>query len=1056
VSLRLQLLGPPRVTGGEAITELGSDKPVSVLYYLSQRNDWVSRNELAFLYRPDADDQTALSNVRKWIHRAREHVWAGTLETEKHRVRFQIESDVQAFRQAVMQQRWSDALGLYRGVFLEGVSLSDTPSFEAWLELERADLNRLWQQAAQQHVHDLEQRQDWAEASRVLQGLLRADPLDEDVLQAYLRVLSAQGQRKLALEVFEAFCQELRRELDAEPLESTRALVDSIQQRAVPSTPALPNQPSVPRHNLPAPTTRFIGRKRELAHLTELLAQADTRLVTLIGLGGTGKTRLALELAWRQLEHHADGAWFVPLAGLSSGDLVVPGIASALGFSIAGSSNPKQQLLDYLREKDVLIVLDNFEHLIEAAPLIKDLLEAAPKLKLLATTRVALELSSEWLFDVDGLAYPPRQTSEALEQFDAVKLFLSRAERVSTGMMPTRENLEAVAEICRKVEGLPLALELAASWTRSLNPVQIAQRLVTSLDLLSTQRRDVPERHQSIWAVFDYSWKQLGSLQQNALASMSVFKGGFTLEAAGAVVGAHLALLLSLINHSLVRRHSDGRYHLHELVRQYAAANLRPEDCDSLESGYSHHYLELLDKPAYRLRGSRHLEVKKILISDIENIHSALAIATGHHDWVIIDRSIHRYAIFVGETNQLQQGQRACKTLLETLIGDTDSRNGLEERLLGRCLLEIAMFHRHLGSFVEAKRFFRQSIPILKKHHLYRDLARALSGLALSERATAELENAIDHAREGFLALEKAEDQSFMPEALFNQSVIERDLGNVAQARKLLEDALKIYEAEQDILGIALATSQLALLFDLSEDGDLGKTYTSRAIEIYRQMGDRKNESIGLNNLAIFYYNQGDLQRAKELMIESISIKRDLGNFQGYVASLINLGSILRGEKKFDEAIACFDQTRDFSQKHDIISHEGYSIAEIGETHRQAGEPRRSIPFFQETLELARSSKMVSRLLLVSLSYIAFLFDDIQFGQEAFLLAQFVNLHTSTPPHIRSTTKALLDQLRPSLPPGAADDLEARVTSLTLETVLPVQLAALERGLQATSEPTWV
>jgi tetratricopeptide (TPR) repeat protein len=217
-------------------------------------------------------------------------------------------------------------------------------------------------------------------------------------------------------------------------------------------------------------------------------------------------------------------------------------------------------------------------------------------------------------------------------------------------------------------------------------------------------------------------------------------------------------------------------------------------------------------------------------------------------------------------------------------------------------------------------------------------------------------------------------------------------------------------------------------------------------------MGDRKNESIGLNNLAIFYYNQGDLQRAKELMIESISIKRDLGNFQGYVASLINLGSILRGEKKFDEAIACFDQTRDFSQKHDIISHEGYSIAEIGETHRQAGEPRRSIPFFQETLELARSSKMVSRLLLVSLSYIAFLFDDIQFGQEAFLLAQFVNLHASTPPHIKSTTKTLLDQIRPGLPPGAADDLEARVASLTLETVLPLQLDALERALHATSE----
>lgn len=622
MAVRLQLLGAPKLTPVGELLDLPLDRPASLGYYLAARGDWVRRSELAYLYHPEADETSALNNLRKLVFRLKQQGWAETLEAEPSRLRLRLPTDVQAFRTSLEKQNWAKALEFYGGTFLEGLSFPDLSGYEAWLELERQDLTRAWRTALLEHVRVLEAQSDWLLAERWLSKLLAADPLDEEAVQSRMRVMCSAGKSAQVQEVFERFRRSLKAELGVEPLESTRVLADGLRN---PQTTAAPAQHH-PRHNLPAANTRFVGRGREIRALARQLANPDCRLLTVVGLGGMGKTRLALELASQQIARFPEGVWLVALAGAASPDQLVSSIASALSFTFAGPTDPKLQLLNYLRGKALLLLLDNFEHLLEGAPLLEELLSQAPGLKLLVTSRVALELPGEWLFDLEGLSYPPPQTEEDLDGFDAVRLFIAQAERLSNRFVLTPAALEAIAELTRRVQGMPLALELLATWVRGLSVNEILTQLGRSFELLQTPRRDLPERHRSLEAILDYSWRLLSEAEQGVLARLSVFRGSFTLEAAQAVAGAHLGLLLRFINQSLVQRGEDGRYAMHELVRQFAGAKL--EGLGKLEEmleGYLHYYQSYAQAVASQLHGAGQIYWRAQLRAEEQNLAHALA-----------------------------------------------------------------------------------------------------------------------------------------------------------------------------------------------------------------------------------------------------------------------------------------------------------------------------------------------------------------------------------------------------------------------------------------------
>ena len=295
-------------------------------------------------------------------------------------------------------------------------------------------------------------------------------------------------------------------------------------------------------HHFPLTTPLFLGRVREIEEIGALLDDPSCRLLTLVGPGGIGKTRLAVEVASLKQDAFPDGLFFVALAPLNRSDDLLTAIAEAMPFLYQQDQrSAREQFFEYLREKDgqrLLLVLDNAEHLLDGVEIVSEILAVTTNLKILATSREVLNLQEEWVREIGGLAYPAREDDDSLDEYSAVQLFLDRARRVR-GDFDLAEDRESVVEICRLVEGMPLAIELAVGWLKTLRPADIAQELQHSLDILTTRSRNLPERHRTLRTVFSHSWRLMDEGEGDVFQKFSVFRGGFTREAAQVVTGRH-------------------------------------------------------------------------------------------------------------------------------------------------------------------------------------------------------------------------------------------------------------------------------------------------------------------------------------------------------------------------------------------------------------------------------------------------------------------------------------------------------------------------------------
>jgi len=576
-ALHLELLGKPRLTlGGQPLTGLVSAKAQALLFYLAVTRQAHSREKLAGLLWSNLPEEKARQNLRVALTILRQFV-PDHLETTRQSVACHpCWLDVQAFEQKLAPETWSisvaqEAVNLYRGDFMEDFALGGAPLFEEWALLERERLRQL----ALDTLHCLAdaylEEGAYATGISAARQALRLEPWREETHRLLMRLLACSGQRALALKQYETCRQVLAQELNAEVSLETSALYREIKAEAEgQKTPAALS-------SLPASLTSFVGREAELARLVELLRDDDCRLLTLTGAGGIGKTRLALEAA-RQFLPPAEmlfreGVFFVPLEEVTSAALLVPALAEALRLALAERRDPLEQLCAFLRPKALLLVLDSFEHLVSSAGALIEILRAAPAVKLLATSREALNLYEEWVFPVEGLPLPPAGIGVEVEQNSAVQLFAQRARRAHLGFSLQHE-LRAVARICRLVEGMPLGIELAASRTRTLSCEAIAGAIAHTLDALSVTYLDLPPRHRSLRAVFEHSWDLLAEPEQAVLARLSALRGDFDFAAAGALAGANVRILSALTERSLLRRTLAGRYEMHELLRQFCAEKL--------------------------------------------------------------------------------------------------------------------------------------------------------------------------------------------------------------------------------------------------------------------------------------------------------------------------------------------------------------------------------------------------------------------------------------------------------------------------------------------------
>jgi predicted ATPase len=453
--------------------------------------------------------------------------------------------------------------------------------------------------------------------------------------------------------------------------------------------------------SLPPQTTPFIGRTEELAEIQTLLANSDCRLLTLVGPGGIGKTRLALEVA-RQFSF-PNGVHFVPFQSLSSPDFMVAAIADAVGFQFYPGGDPKQQLLAYFREKTMLLIMDNLEHLLDGVYLLVEILAAAPGVRILATSRERLNLLEEWVLDVNGLRYPTSESEAIIENYSAVELFLQHAHRVKLSLKLSDRNKPAVLRLCHVVGGMPLALELAAPWVRLLPIDDIASEIERCLDILATTARDVEPRHRNMRATFEPTWNRLSEEEQSVFKKLSVFRGGFTREAAEYVAEASLPTLSALVDKSLLRVDANGRYDIHELLRQYGQERFQtsPEESDNTQERHSTYYANFLLRRERELKSDEQLAAFEKIKIEFDNIRTAWRWMVGHAKAAEIRKCLFALWCFLEQQYYFQEGEIIFQLAAEALAQSTDDAGRETETtsrvVLGQVWARQGWFHFRFG-----------------------------------------------------------------------------------------------------------------------------------------------------------------------------------------------------------------------------------------------------------------------------------------------------------------------------------------------------------------------
>lgn len=625
------------------------------------------------------------------------------------------------------------------------------------------------------------------------------------------------------------------------------------------SAAALPDaarSPGPPLPVLPVPPTPLIGRESEVAALVQMLADPRCRLLTLIGPGGIGKTRLALEVTATQSNRFAHGVYFVSLAALAMPQFVVPTIAAALGLTFAGPLPPRTQLLNYLRPKSLLLALDNLEHLVEESGLLAEILQEAPQVKLLTTSREGLNLRGEWLFDLQGLMVPPPEQDDAIESYSAAALFIQSAQRARAGFQLSADDRSAVAHICRLLDGMPLAIELAAAWTPTLTCSEIAAELERGLDILVTTLRDVPERQRSMHAVFDHSWRLLTAEEQRALRRLAVFQGGFTREAAAAVSGADLALLAALISKSVLRRMDNGRFTMHELVRQYAGARMAVEATEeaAVRQQHSVYFLDFIARLESDLKSAEQLPTLAAIDADIDNIRCAWIFGVQHGDVPRVQhmRAHWYYYDIRGWFTEAEASLRWTAAELERIQSTCAQVDPAVTVLSAYVRAQQGWFCLRLGKLVEAERLLQSSLPSLRS-----------SGKSIQ-----------------------------LVDALYYYGSIAWMTGDYTRARTYYLEELEVAEEVGNQWDIGLANGNLGLVAQTIGDYEEADRRWQMALTTYRTLGDRRNVAVGLAFFGRLKCTLGAYAEAQDCFRESLTLSKLLGDRWSYGVALSELGQV--------------------------------------------------------------------------------------------------------------------------------------------------------------------
>lgn len=498
------------------------------------------------------------------------------------------------------------------------------------------------------------------------------------------------------------------------------------------------------QHNLPADTLPFIGREREINELVQQLTDEKFRLVTILGPGGMGKTRLSIEVGRRLLGYFMDGVYFIPLAAVTSAEHITTTLAEIINFKFHSDVQPKQQLLDHLQKQHMLLIIDNFEHLLESAGMLIEILKSAPDVKVLVTSREKLGLGGEVVYVIGGLSIPFHLSTEIADH-DAIKLFIEAASRTT---FPVSENdMDVIARICQMLGGMPLAILLAAAWLDTLSLAEIEAEIKNGLDILEATLRDAPQRHQSIEAVFDYSWKRLTAHEQMVFMRLSVFREGFTRAAAQAVTGATVRDLQRFVHTSFIQHLPSGRYTIHELMRQYGEHKLAASgELALIRENHASYFAELFRPSGEAGWIAVDSETLETINPDFENMRAAWHFHLERKDVIQLGQTLDGIWVFLDMYSRSQEAIELFEAALDVFRNDDVDNVRL---FRGKLVALLGWFFGDIGLKSRALELTEEALAILRPFGATDALLLAYAGHLIFLGMANEIQRAMDENKEG-------------------------------------------------------------------------------------------------------------------------------------------------------------------------------------------------------------------------------------------------------------------------------------------------------------------
>lgn len=925
---------------GEVITQFDTDKARVLLVYLAiEHQRPVPRSYLAGLFWSDLSEKQALQSLRQTLSILRKVLGDNgsenpIIQSERDHLRLNPAIptwvDVlefkrllnQAYRHFQRQDQFHQlnfrllkkALQLRAGDFLEKFSISGAPLFDEWVSIIREDLDHLTAEALNKLVQYYQKRGEFSLAKQTIQRILSITPWSESAHIMMMRHYAMDGQRSSFENQFHLLRKFLKEQIGVEPAPDTIAFYEEVRRHRG-KAPLFLYEASTPS-KISGGESRFIGREMELDEITNLLVDPSCRLITLHGSGGIGKTSLAMELIRQQAGIYKDGIFFISLAGTNSNEELISALVDSLKIELMDSSNTLSRLRDYLRNKTMLLVLDNFEHLLEnnkSTRVLTEVIHHTLNIKILVTSRERLNLKEEWVYPLKGMSYPDRIESDEIEsqmKFDALALFYDRARQIQPDFKIDLQSISAVIHICQLLEGLPLGIELAASDVWSQSCQMIATKISNNLNSLNANASNISPRYRSLWANLDASWTLMENHQQEIFIRLGIFEEGISIRAAQTIGLASLDDLTRLVNQSLLQHDKQGQYKMHAVIRQYARERLHDSgfmaETQIAFIDYFTNYL--LD----RQEKSKFFHQKQALDdiqAEIRNLKEAW-------EWILERKQTDKIDIFLEPLFQFfhirsryQEGMDFFQPGLD-LLDQIQAAEPLAqyEIVSGRLLVMIGSLAHRLRQNDKARYSLEKAAQIFKEHSLENDLAICHSALEdvylrANEFVAAE-----------YIALKNLEYFHAHPDitgemrALNTMGLINLRQGKLNLARKYLHESVE--------LGRKLEiTRQLIVPLNYLGDIACNEGKYSKAVKLFQEglkiateLEDFYQMAIVINNLASVYHVELDYRKASEMYSRSLGICRQIGDLDGEAIALANLGEVALALGDYTGAISLSNQ----------------------------------------------------------------------------------------------------------------------------------------------------